>query len=349
MKIQLNARNRAHHFDAAPADKILYAGLSQAIGLPYECGSGTCGTCKARLLSGEIDDAWPDAPGRKYFKHADDFLMCQCSARGDVSVEVASFVEDFDPGVCIPAAVKGRIRSSQMLTHDVIDLHIDIDTPMDFDAGQFMLIRVPGIAGYRGWSMVNYERGARSLQFVVKNKPGGKLSEWLFSSSAPESRDGAEVELFGPLGSATFYPSIAKNILCIAGGSGIAGMMAILARAAGENYFAEHSGNVFFGVRSMKDAFYLDVLSRLRAQCGDKLHVMVALSDGAASAADQAAYPLLAFDTGFVHLAAERHMQGRYQGLRAYLAGPTPAVDASVRMLLMSRVSSDNIRYDKFS
>ena len=218
---------------------------------------------------------------------------------------------------------------------------------MNFDAGQFMLVRVPGVAGYRGWSMVNYERGARSLQFVVKNKPGGKLSDWLFSPSA--SRDGAEVELFGPLGSATFYPLIAKNILCIAGGSGIAGMMAILARAAGENYFAEHTGNVFFGVRSMKDAFYLDVLSDLRAQCGDKLQVMVALSDGAASAADQAAYPLLGFDTGFVHLAAERHMQGRYQGLRAYIAGPTPAVDASVRMLLMSRVSSDNIRYDKFS
>ncbi len=345
MKIQLNARNRAHQFDAAPTEKILYAGLSQAIALPYECGSGTCGTCKARRLSGQIDDGWPDAPGRKYLKHADDFLMCQCTARGDVSVGVASFVEDFDPGVYVPAATRGRIRHSHHLTHDVIDLHIDIDAPMDFDAGQFVLIRVPGIDGYRGWSMVNYERAARSLQFVVKNKPGGKLSDWLFL----QPRDGAEVEVFGPLGSATFYPSLAKNILCIAGGSGIAGMMSILARAAGENYFAEHTGNVFFGVRSMQDAFYLDQFSRLRAQCGDKLQVMVALSDGTASAADQAAHPLLNFDTGFVHQAAERHMQGRYQGLRAYIAGPTPAVDASVRMLLMSRLSSDNIRYDKFS
>ena len=353
MKIQINARNRAHHFDAAPTEKILYAGLSQAIGLPYECGSGTCGTCKARLLSGEIEDGWLDAPGRKYLKHADDFLMCQCSARGDVSVEVASFVEDFDPALCVPSAVKGRIRNTTLLTPDVMDLHIDIDAPMHFDAGQFVLIRVPGIDGYRGWSMVNYERGARSLQFVVKKKPGGQLSDWLFSQSPSpsqsQSRDGAEVELFGPLGSATFYPSIAKNILCIAGGSGIAGMMSILARAAGENYFAEHSGDVFFGVRSMPDTFYLDVLSRLREQCGDKLHVTVALSDGTASPADQAAHPLLDFDTGFVHEAAERHMQGRYQGVRAYIAGPTPAVDASVRMLLMSRVSTDNIRYDKFS
>ena len=226
-----------------------------------------------------------------------------------------------------------------------MDLHIDIEAPIDFDAGQFVLIRVPGVAGYRGWSMVNYQRGARSLQFVVKNKPGGALSDWLFS----QSRDGAAVELFGPLGSATFYPSIDKSILCIAGGSGIAGMMSILARAADENYFAAHNGDVFFGVRSMKDAFYLDVFSRLREQCGARLHITVALSDAAASAEEQAAHPLLDFDTGFVHEAAERHMQGRYQGVRAYLAGPPPAVDASIRMLLMSRVSTDNIRYDKFS
>jgi toluene monooxygenase electron transfer component len=345
MKIQLNARNRAHHFDAVPADKILFAGLSQGIGLPYECGSGTCGTCKARLLSGEIEDGWPEAPGRKLLKRADDFLMCQCSARGDVSVEVASFVEDFDPALCVPLAVKGRIRDTRLLTSDVMDLHIDMDVPMPFDAGQFVLIRVPGIDGYRGWSMVNYERAAKVLQFVVKNKPGGRLCDWLFS----QSRDGVEVELFGPLGSATFYPSIAKNILCIAGGSGIAGMMSILARAAADNYFTEHSGDVFFGVRSMQDAFYLDLLSRLRGQSGAKLHITVALSEGTASAADQAAHPLLNFDTGFVHQAAERHMQGRYQGVRAYIAGPTPAVDASVRMLLMSRVSTDNIRYDKFS
>ncbi len=345
MKVQLNARNRAHHFDAAPAEKILYAGLGQAIGLPYECGSGTCGTCKARLLSGEIDDGWPQAPGRKYLKAANEFLMCQCAARGDVSVEVASFVENFDPAVCVPAAVRGRIRASRMLTHDVMDLHIDLDVPMDFDAGQFVLIRVPGIDGYRGWSMVNFERNARSLRFVVKKKPGGALSDWLFS----QSRDGAQVEVFGPLGTATFYPSIAMNIVCIAGGSGIAGMMSILARAAGENYFAQHSGDVFFGVRSMHDAFYLDEFVRLREQCGAKLRVTVALSDGEASATDLAGFPSLEFDTGFVHLVAERRMQGRYQGVRAYVAGPPPAVDASVRMLLMSRVSTANIRYDKFS
>lgn len=343
MKIHVNARNRAHHFDAAPAESILYAGLGAAVALPYECGSGTCGTCKARLLSGEIDDAWPEAPGRKFLKGPDEFLMCQCSARGDVALEVAAFVQEFDTAACVPKAVRGRIRSSELLTQDVVQLRIDIDSPIEFDAGQFVLVRVPGIAGYRGWSMVNYDRNARSLLFVVKKKPGGKLSDWLFA----EPRTGAEVDVFGPLGSATFYPALGQNILCIAGGSGIAGMMSILSRAAQDNYFAEHSGDVFFGVRTMKDAFFLDEFSSLREACGDRLKVTIALSEESASFRND--HPLLAFDTGFVHEVAGRSMQGRYEGVRAYLAGPPPAVDASVRMLLMARVSTANIRYDKFS
>ncbi len=73
--------------------------------------------------------------------------------------------------------------------------------------------------GARGWSMVNHERAATTLRFVVKKKPGGKLSDWLFAHQIA----GAEVDVFGPLGSATFYPAIDRHLLCIAGGSGIAG------------------------------------------------------------------------------------------------------------------------------
>lgn len=345
MKIQLKARNRAHQYEAAPGETILGAGLARGIGLPYECASGTCGTCRARLLEGEIRDAWPDAPGRKSCKSGDEFLMCQCAAAGDLAVEVTGFVETLDPAVCVPQACGGRIAAIRALTHDVAELDIALAQPVDFDAGQFMLVRVDGIAGSRGWSMVNYERGATRLRFVVKNKPGGALSAWLFSGD----RSGTAVELFGPLGRATFYPDLGKNLLCIAGGSGIAGMMSILERAAGADYFQRHDGHVFFGVRTMRDAFYLREFEALRKRCGDRLSVVIALSEEQAGPGAAAEHPLLGFDTGFVHDVAKRRMEGRLQGVRAYLAGPPPAVDASVRLLLMSRLPASDIRYDKFS
>jgi len=64
MRIQINARNRAYQFEAAPGEKILYAGLRAETDLPYECGTGTCGTCKAKLIEGKIDDACPALPAR---------------------------------------------------------------------------------------------------------------------------------------------------------------------------------------------------------------------------------------------------------------------------------------------
>lgn len=346
MKIQVNAKNRAHHFEANGNEKILYSGLNNAVDLPYECGSGTCGTCKARLLSGEVADAWPEAPGHKYLKGPDECLMCQCTPKTDVVLEVAAFVQTMDAGACGPVSVKGRVHKVKTLARDIISLRVELDKPIDFDAGQFVMIQVPGVPGYRGWSMVNYQRRTRDLDFVVRNKAGGGISRWLFDGSTHE---GEEVEIFGPIGRATFYPSLAKNLLCIAGGSGIAGMMSILARADQEGYFTQYRGDVFFGVRTLQDAFFLEEFSDLRARCGDKLNVVIALSDEPVPASAQADFPRLKFDTGFVHEVAGRHMQGRYQNVRAYLAGPPPAVDASVRMLLQARVTTDNIRYDKFS
>ena len=342
MRIQVNARNRAFQFDAAPGEKILYAGLRSQAGLPYECATGTCGTCKARLVEGRIDDAWPEAPGRKFIKpDRGEFLMCQCSAQGDLSIEVASFVHPADPGQFRVAPLGGSVRSVRPLTHDVSAVEVALDEPCEFDAGQFMVVSAPGVPGMRGYSMVNFEQPARRLDFVVKKKPGGGFSEWLFSGAAT----GARLEMFGPLGKATFHPALGKNLLCIAGGSGIAGMMSILGRAAAAGYFEKHEVWVFFGVRTMRDAFFLEELSAY-----PKARVTVALSeeDVPESAARQ--WPSLRFERGFVHEVAKRAMAGRYQDVRAYLAGPPPAVEASIRVLLLeAKLTADCIRYDKFS
>jgi len=347
MRIQVNARNRAYQFEAEPGEKILYAGLRAAIDLPYECGTGTCGTCKARLIKGRVSDAWTGAPGRKFLKpEQGEILLCQCAAEGDVSVEVASFVYPADPGACRLAALSGTVQAVRALTHDVIAVEVALDAPCDFDAGQFMAVAAPGVPGMRGYSMVNFARQARLLEFVIKKKPGGGFSEWLFSDKAA----GARLELVGPMGKATFYPSLAKNILCIAGGSGIAGMMSILSRACQERYFDQYQGHVYFGVRTMKDVFYPDELSAFRADFPLGLAITVALSDEDVPAESAKKYPLLRFDRGFVHEVAKREMAGKYQNVRAYLAGPPPAVDASIRVLLLeAKLTADNIRYDKFS
>jgi toluene monooxygenase electron transfer component len=347
MRIQLNARNRGYEFHALPGERVLYAGLRAGIELPYECGTGTCGTCKAKLLSGRIAERWAASPGKKYVKpEAGEFLMCQCVAEEPLAVEVPKFVYAMEPGAAPPEARTGALRDARSLTHDVMAFGIELEQPRDFDAGQFVLLGAPGVPGYRAYSMCNYEPAARRLEFVVKRKPEGAFSEWLFGAA----RGGERLDLFGPLGKATFEPSLAKNLLCIAGGSGIAGVMSILARAAGARYFDARRGWVFFGVRSMQDAFFLGELSSLRRRFPRHLQVTVALSDEDVPASAARDWPDLGFARGLVHEVAKRAMAGNYQDVRAYVAGPPPAVDAAIRVLLLeAKLTTDNIRYDKYS
>jgi toluene monooxygenase electron transfer component len=341
MRIQVNARNRGYDFEALPEERVLYAGLRAGIDLPYECATGTCGTCKAKLLSGRVHDRWPGAPGRKFVKpQADEFLMCQCAAEEALTLEVSKFVYPMEPGVCVPQTCSGTVRNLRALTHDVTAL--ELERPRDFDAGQFALLAPEGIAGYRAYSMCNFERGGQRLDFVVKRKADGAFSQWLFGAD----REGARLEAFAPLGKATFEPALGKNLLCIAGGSGIAGMMSILACATASGYFERHKGWVFFGVRAMRDAFFLRELSGY----APKVKIVVALSDEEVSDAARRQWPRLGFERGMVHDVAKRLMAGSYQNVRAYVAGPPPAVDAAIRVLLLdAKLTTDNIRYDKFS
>jgi len=347
MRIQVRARNRAYDFEAPAGEKLLFAGLREGVDLPYECATGTCGTCKARLVEGEVEDLWPQAPGKKNLKvDQGEFLMCQCVAVGSVTAEVAKYVYAMDPGVCMPQAVSATIAAVHRLTEDVSAVDVDLASPIDFDAGQYMALETAGVVGMRGYSMVNFARGATRLEFVIKKKPGGAFSEWLFSGD----RAGNSLTLFGPLGKATFFPNLAKNLLCIAGGSGIAGMMAIVDRACQESYFNQYQGYVFFGVRKAKDVFYLDDLAGFQARFAQNLSVTVALSDEDVPEALAARYTGLRFDRGLVHEVAKKTMAGNYGNIRAYLAGPPPAVDASIRFLLLeAKLSAENIRYDKFN
>jgi toluene monooxygenase electron transfer component len=345
VRIVVTARSETREFECEPGEKILLAGLRNGVELSYECGTGTCGTCRARLVSGRVESEWPDAPGTRYLKDPAELLMCQCLAREACTLAV-SVLKERAPDVPIPGALGGRVRGWRRLTHDVAAFDLDVDRPLEFDAGQFALLTVPGIAGARAYSMVNSERGTRRLSFVVKKKPGGAVSEWLFGREV----EGTRVGLFAPLGHATFRPGLAKHVLCIAGGSGIAGMMSILERAGDSGHFDRWDGHVYFGVRSERDSFFLDELRALQARFPARLAVTIALSDEDVPPSLPAAQPGLAFARGLVHAVAGERMRGRFADVRAYVAGPPPMVDATLRLLLReARLSPADIRYDKFS
>lgn len=346
MKVTFQTKAGIYDVDCENDENVLFAGLRNGLTLPYECATGTCGTCRARVHEGDVDLAWTEAPGLSYVKQEKrEVLLCQAKAHGECILRVPAQVTQTPANGKTPGYRKGTIENVQVLTRDVVSFDVAVDSPLSFDAGQFVVLEVPGVTGGRAYSMVNYHPETNVLSFVVKRKPGGRFSDWLFDANPP----GSPVNVFGSLGAAVFRPEEDKNILCIAGGSGIAGMMSIVARGCQDEHFRDHKGFVFFGVRTGEDVFFLDEFSAFVDQYPENLEVTVALSDENVPAELAARYPSIKFATGFVHAVTSECMKDKYENILAYVAGPPPMVDGALRMLVLeARLAGTDIRYDKF-
>ncbi|CEG54702.1 Methanesulfonate monooxygenase component reductase [Stutzerimonas xanthomarina] len=350
MLIRIEGKNRTHELEAHEGETVLVAALGAGLSVPYECGTGTCGTCRARLVEGAVEDRWPDAPGRRHLKAADEHLLCQCIPQSDCSFMADSWIYRADAAAIRVGVYSGRLRAPALVARDTATFQIDLDRTFPFEAGQFVTVEVPGLPGARAYSMSNYGPGpsGRAIELLIKRKPQGGFSEWLFGH--PELRDGAPVIVTGPFGKATFSPNQMTNVVCIAGGSGLAGVLSILARATDEGYFRQFQGHVFFGVRANADAFLLNRLAKAVDTYDGRLKVTVALSDEPPTDSLRDNYPTLSFVQGMVHDAARDGLADiDLQRTIAYVAGPPPLVSAAQRLLLLERkMSAGSIRYDKF-
>lgn len=347
MKIVVETKSGEFEFSGSSSESVLFSGLSNGITLPYECATGTCGTCRARVMKGTATCAWDAAPGHSKIKRdKGDVLMCQTRPAEDCVLRVPANVARKINDQPLPHRLSAQITSACQLTDDVIHFEARLSSPMSFAAGQFVVVESPHVKGARAYSMVNHAPEADYLAFVVKRKPGGGFSDWLFERNVI----GTNLSVFGPLGSATFRPHEDRDLLIIAGGSGIAGMMAILEHALVSGHFNRRRAHVFFGVRGLKDGFYLQEFDRYLSKVGPALSVTLALSDERPESPSHPRYPQIRLGNGFVHEVAARGMVGSNHDLTAFVAGPPPMVDGALRMLLGDvRVSPAFIRYDKFA
>lgn len=346
--LQTPKKENAGIFECAPEERLLYAGLRAGIALPHECATGTCGSCKAKVIYGDVETAWPGAPGLRFVKRGTgEILLCQSYARSDCGIVVPPGPKlDMDTAT-LPGYHHGRVCGTGMLTEDVLIMQVALDRPMHFKAGQFALLAARGVEGFRAYSMVNEAGHASTLELIVKRKPGGKLTELLFS----RDRTDLEFDVLGPIGRATFDSSIqgTGDLICAAGGTGIAGIMSVLAEASASGYLERHRAVVYFGVRTGADLFFLDRFAKLCRRHPNALRVVIAISEEDVASAHVAANPSLKFQRGLVHEVLADGDLSEFVNITAYAAGPVPAVEAVTSVLLKKhRVPANQIRFDRF-
>lgn len=73
---------RLHCQDEHPS--LLAALESHNVCVEYQCREGYCGSCRTRLVSGQVD--WLTQP--LAFIQPDEILPCCCRAKGDIEIEM---------------------------------------------------------------------------------------------------------------------------------------------------------------------------------------------------------------------------------------------------------------------
>ena len=124
------------------------------------------------------------------------------------------------------------IQSQRPLTHDTDELVTALrpgSAPLHARAGQFATIKFTGIQRARPYYFARdpWAGTATEFTFYIRRITGGEVSDWL----AQQNRRGAAVELTGPLGRFGIDESTG-SMLCVAGGSGMSAVIALLEYAA---------------------------------------------------------------------------------------------------------------------
>src|SRR6202051_1987202 len=177
-------------------ETVLNAAFRQGIALMHGCKEGQCGSCKSRLISGEIEllkystFALPD-----YERETEHILLCKTHAFSDIEVELLNFDEDLLSHAIAVKEFSGRLTKVMPLTHDIRLLEIELDKPLKFLAGQYVDLSLVDAGVTRAFSMANAPVNGTSLSFIIKKYPEGS-----FSSQLDGLQPGTTLKAKGPYG-----------------------------------------------------------------------------------------------------------------------------------------------------
>lgn len=160
-----------------------------------------------------------------------------------------------------PEKYNATLKARQWLTDDVLLVTLELQKPMDFIAGQFVMLDVPTDKRPRAFSMVNRPSDGEGRKIVLC------IKKYDTSVTAPylESLDiGDSLTLKGPFGS--FVVSAGNRPLYfVATGVGIAPIIGQLQQLSLDG--DKRNRTVIFGVRHYEDQIFSDSLLTKSDDC----------------------------------------------------------------------------------
>jgi CDP-4-dehydro-6-deoxyglucose reductase len=216
-----------HEFFVEGTETILDASVRAGLKLAYGCSSGNCGSCKARVVSGEV---WKTRDhdyvlsGRE--KQMGYILACSNTAVTDIVLEAAEAMTVDD----LPRQeIRASLRKKEQLDQGMI--HLQVQTPrtqtLRFMAGQRAHLTLEDGSSAE-LPIASCPCNGRNLHFFVRRRAGDAFFEAVFSD---DFRPGHMITIDGPRGRFVLDEESPDPAVLIAVGDGIAPIKSLIEHA----------------------------------------------------------------------------------------------------------------------
>ena len=316
MTFTITVEPSGRSFSTSPDETILAAGIRQGVGLPYGCKDGACGSCKCKLVSGQVTHGTHQSKALSAEEEAAGYILTCCgTAHSDVVIESRQVT---DEGAYPIKKMPVRVNSLERASHDVIVLRLQLPAADTFKyhAGQYVefLLRDGDRRSYSMANAPHTQATGPSIELHIRHMPGGKFTDHVFG--AMKEKEILRVE--GPYGSFFLREDSSKPIILLASGTGFAPVKAIIEHM-------RHSGitrpaTLYWGGRRPAD-LYQDAWVREQAEAMPNLTYVPVISD---------ALPEDGWTgrTGFVHRAVLQDFPD-LSGHEVYACGAPIVVDSA--------------------
>lgn len=335
MSHQLTIEPLGATIDVAVGQTLLDAALRQGIYIPHACGHGLCGTCKVQVCAGEVDHGAANPFALMDFERdAGKALACCATLLDDAAIE-ADIDEDPDARVIPVRDFDATVQSIVDLTPTIKAITLALPQPIDFQAGQYVQLRLPGVDGDRPFSIANSpgdveRRGV--IELHVRIVQGGAGTMYLHQ----QLKVGERISVAGPYGRFFVRESAEAPLLFMAGGSGLSSPRSMILDLLERGCTLPIT--LVYGQRNRAELYHDDEFRALAARHPNFRYVP-ALSD---DKTDFGGFH------GFVHEAAKAVFDGQFAGHKAYLCGPPPMIEACLATLMQGRLYERDIHTEKF-
>ena len=325
MTFQVSVAGTAYKFPCEPNESVLDAAQRAGLEIPFSCRKGVCGTCKGRVVSGEVRAYSGDALGTAE-RAAGHVLFCNARPRSDLEIAPRA-ISKADPFA--RKTVTARVFRLARLADDVMFVHLRFPAGIrvKFKAGQHLNLILDN-GERRDFSMANPPRESDGAQLHIRHVPSGAFTSYVFN--ALKQGDHLRAEL--PFGDFTLREG-KKPILFVAGSTGFAPIQSMIQDAFDRGIRRDML--LYWGARR-REGLYTDLPRRWAAQ-NPRFKFVPVLSDMA--------------EPGFRHGLVHRAVLEDHESLaafQAYVCGVPVMTQAARTDFVAAGLPEDEFYADAF-